>query len=483
MARTVTRATAQGERARLPAASLSLALERWSGALTWLAASGAALVFAGFALQRHAHYESTAYDLGFFDQLIWNTAHGRWFESSFTDYSFLGQHFQPVLLAFAALYRAGAGPEALLAVQSAAVALAAVPLFEVVRRLTGDRVAGLLVALAYLFSARLHAALDFDLHPELFALPLAFTAFALLVAGRARLAGLALLPTLLLKEDMALLVAAVGLVFVLRGERRVGGALVAVGGAWLVLVVGVLMPAFRGGVESDLLARYGYLELGASASALVRAVPRALEQIAGPPALGVLALHAESAFLGLLSPAGMLAAAPVTFANALSEHRQQARLELHYVTLPLALTWVAAALGLERLARGGGRSRARTAASAALAASVVAFLLASPFSPRAARPQPTEAHRAVIAEALALVPEGVPVSAQGTLLPHVSQRVEVREFPDVRDSTQYAVIDPSLPVTQQALEAGYLERIEQMPARGFERVFDRDGVVVFRSLP
>ena len=62
-------------------------------------------VFSWALLARHRAGYSAAYDLGFFDQIVWNTAHGRWFATSFLKYNFAGEHMEPVLLLYAAVYR------------------------------------------------------------------------------------------------------------------------------------------------------------------------------------------------------------------------------------------------------------------------------------------------------------------------------------------------------------------------------------------
>jgi hypothetical protein len=87
-----------------------------------LAAVGAAHgLFSWAVLARHRTYHSEALDLGWFDQIVWNTAHGHGFRSSFVAYHTLGEHFSPVLLLFAALYRARPEVELLLLIQAAGV--------------------------------------------------------------------------------------------------------------------------------------------------------------------------------------------------------------------------------------------------------------------------------------------------------------------------------------------------------------------------
>src|SRR5215213_3624716 len=120
----------RGLRLRLePLAAARILARHWGLGLTAVMVVGAAWYMAAATLGRHAAYQSNAYDLGFFDQIIWSTSHGHFFETSFVKYNFLGQHFDPVLLVFAVLYRLGAGIESLLVTQALTASLAAVPLY------------------------------------------------------------------------------------------------------------------------------------------------------------------------------------------------------------------------------------------------------------------------------------------------------------------------------------------------------------------
>lgn len=165
----------------------------------------ATMAFSVVGLLRHHFYYSTAMDFAFFDQVVWNTSQGRWFETSFTPYNFLGQHVEPILLLFALLYRITPAPEWLILVQALAAGAAAILLYFVAcRRLERPWLAAL-VAAAFLLSPSLHGALSFDYHSEALAPLFVFGGVLLLLNGK-RWAGVAiLLATLLLKEDAALL--------------------------------------------------------------------------------------------------------------------------------------------------------------------------------------------------------------------------------------------------------------------------------------
>src|SRR5439155_18580711 len=101
---------------------LSLSLRafglRWESALLLGCIALASLVFTWALLAQHRAYNSNGWDLGWFDQVVWNTAHGRPFENSFAPWSFLGEHLEPVLLLFALIYRVKPDVEILLVTQA-----------------------------------------------------------------------------------------------------------------------------------------------------------------------------------------------------------------------------------------------------------------------------------------------------------------------------------------------------------------------------
>lgn len=445
-------------------------------------------VFSSFALARHRAYESTAYDFGFFDQVVWNTSRGDWFQTSFVEYNFLGQHFEPVLLVFAGLYRLGGGPETMLLAQSLFAGAAAIPLFFATRRITSSAGAGLSLALAYLFNPALHRSLDFDFHPEVMAFPLAFGSLYFVAASRPWAAVAAILPVLLLKEDMAILVLALAALLWLRRHRGQAGVLGLAGSAWIIAVMFVLMPALRGG-SGDLNERYAYLAREAEpATLLPLAASRATEHLAASTATGLFELESSLGGLALLHPAVLLALVPAVL-NGLSDHPEQSRLDLHYSTLPLALSFFAAAFALGDIADGRRwarvavavprASRIRAASLALLLVAAASFLAGSPYSPLAERRAPDRSHRQAIASALDRIPAAASVSAQGTLLPHLSQRAEVWEFPDLRES-DYVVVDSALPITTQAREAGYDSVLRALPSRGYALVWESGTVRLFQ---
>jgi uncharacterized membrane protein len=238
------------------------------------------------------------------------------------------------------------------------------------------------------------------------------------------------------------------------------------------------MPLIRQG-GSDLSARYAYLVAGSNPLTLLPDIAgRAVSHLSSftVPALGrELALTGG---LGLLSPLTLVLSLPLSLVNGLSDHPEQASLQLHYAVPTLALVWLAALLGLERLA---GRGRAPVFAGAlVLGFSFAGFFVSSPFAPGAEHHPLPAKDRAALVAALRLIPDGASVNTQSAILPHLSQRRDVYEFPDKRKA-DYVIVASGLPVTQQSLMRGYVQKLAQLAQAGYERIFEDHGVEVWQA--
>lgn len=463
--------------------------------LVLLAALVAAVVYAACGLRVYRTLHATAFDLAFFDQILWNTAHGRWFQTTYVAYNFLGQHFEPLLLPLALLYRLGAGPQTLIVLQALAATLAAAPLYVAGRRLL-PRAAAAALALAYLVSPTLQRGLDFGFHPDLFEPLAAFGALAALLWQRDRLYLLCVAALLLTKEDAFLVVLALGWLALLRGRRRLGTAAMAGSLLWGAVVLTQLMPALRHGMGSDLAERYGYL--GSTPNRIVAGAllhpDRVLTHLAAPaPALAVLALVASFAFLPVLAPDLLVAAAPAALVGLLSTHPPQRSLDLQYGAPVLTLVTMAALIGLgradavagrlragwERHGRRRGRRRWSVAlAGCVLAAAAVAAYLHGPLPPERAASAwrfTYDGGAAALARVARLIPPDASLSAQTGLAPHLSQRRAQWEFPRLLDA-DYVILQTGGIRSSQSQLAGFDDTLAGLPALGY-RLVASDGPI------
>src|SRR5450755_3965184 len=188
------------------------------GVLTALVAAG----YSVFSYMFYYTFRTTSYDLEIFDQAVRSYAHFRPGVSIIKgvhngfgpNFSVLGDHFSPILAALAPLYWIHDSPVTLLVAQAALFALAIPSLWIFTRRAFGGgakaTIAAYLVAIAYGLSWPLAAAAAFDFHEAAFAPVLTAIALERFQAGRLRSALIALAFLLLVKEDMGLLVAGIG---------------------------------------------------------------------------------------------------------------------------------------------------------------------------------------------------------------------------------------------------------------------------------
>lgn len=135
----------------------------WSGVLLF----GSLLSW--LKLQQYWNFQNQAFDLGIYANVVWNTAHGRWFWDSIKELNYLQDHFSPGLAVMAPLMRAFPHPALLSVMQSFALALAIPAVF---------RLGGWMFVLLYVLNPLLHEASRYDVHAVTFAVPLLFWGLA-----------------------------------------------------------------------------------------------------------------------------------------------------------------------------------------------------------------------------------------------------------------------------------------------------------------
>ena len=468
------------------------------GALCLLAAG----VYTATGCYQVATLHAGTYDLALFDQAVrsYSQFHlggspvdgvHRGFGLGF---SVLGEHFSPILALLAPLYWLHSGPATLIVAQAVLIAAAIPPLWIFTRRELGGTWPAYGVVLAYAVSWPVAAAVSFDFHEAAFAPPLMallFERFSALRAGQARWWHVVVpaFGLLLVKEDMGLFVAAFGLAVLVRSVRwpgprgavRLLGAGFVFGGlAAVVLVTGVVLPAF--GSNPVYYWRYGAFGSSAPGAALnMLSHPALALHTAVTPEVKVhtvLALFGLAAFAGLFSPY-LLAVAPLLAERVLADAPSWWGTAFHYnlfVVVPLLCGGVDAIALLRaiRLLR-----PVWTIAVLAVAAwNLPGSAFGPPLSP--ASWQPTAQTRAAGA-AVARVPAGVVVETPNNIGPLLTGRDTVLLWDRVPRWAPWVVADvargsfPFCSLTEQRDRVGYLL------AHGYQQVFAEDGYLVLRA--
>lgn len=254
----------------------------------------------------------TDLDLAIYSQVVWNTAHGDWFRNSVLPLSanYLGNHFSPILLAFVPLYLIWTDPRVLLIGQVVVNALAVWPLYWFAREKLPTPWAGVLLVAAFLlYPALQHQDLG-DFHGVALGTTVVMWAFFALLTGRNRLLFCILPLMVLVREDLSLVIVTMGLYAGIFQRRwRLGLVLCVLGIVLSILVILVLIPAFRGGESFFYNDYYDYL--GTSAPEIGKTMllrPGVwLSRAFHPPKFNLLLqLLLPVAFLPLLAPSVFL---------------------------------------------------------------------------------------------------------------------------------------------------------------------------------
>ena len=289
----------------------------------------------GIALRRHQRLQSQALDMGYAGQVTWNAMRGDGLR--FTVFrgqvgaergqplqfgpgadrdSLFAFHVELLFFPISLLYRINAAPDTLIVLLTAVLALGAVPVYRIANHLLRHRGAALAFSAMYLLTPSIQAANVADFHAVSLTPTVLLLAFLFLITRRDLPFCLCAAAAAAAKEEVGLLVGAMGLyAWLVQGRRRFGPAVAALAFAWVALCFLVIIPRFSGGAASLFVDRY------AEAGRLLRRFPAAL--LAGRPVLPVpdytlsyaANLLAGTGFLALFGPLQLALAAPLLAIN------------------------------------------------------------------------------------------------------------------------------------------------------------------------
>jgi uncharacterized membrane protein len=459
--------------------------------------AGFVATFTWVAWRSHTSFGTFGFDLGIFDQGVWLLSRLRDPFVTVRGLPLFGDHASYILVLVAPLYRVWADPRLLQLLQVVGLAVPAVCVYLIGGRRLGSPLAGLAVAAAYLAFPALQWAAVWHFHPE--TLAAGFLGLAALAADRRRWRPMAvwIALALLCKEDVGLVVAGFGGLLWATGQARIGRRVLAAGLGWSLLAALVLIPLTNGRPSPHLELNYGIT--GSGLAAVVEAAPTLAENVRTSLVDGkgdTYLLLIFTAFVGLplVDPRWLLPVAPPILLNLAAIHGHQQEIRYQYLATSAPFLALAAIAGLRPLAR----------RRAALAVVLVVLVAAAGYLDRQEGPAPwSKDHpRPVEApvnqarrQALDLIDASAPVSAQYNLVPHLTHRPRVYEFPNPftpanwgfpgdrhrpedRDAIRFVVVErPLLGAQERAL----FDRLRAQP--GWRTRLDRQGIVLLERAP
>lgn len=390
---------------------------------------------------RHDRFGSFDYDLGIWDQYVWLMSKGQSFNTIRGMHNF-GFHASYAMIVFVPFYWLGAGPWLLNSAMVLSVALGAIPVFRLARRLLDDEVMALALALSYLANFSLQWQLHETFHPETLAVgPLLF-AYEAGRAGRWRQYGVLLVFAVLLKEDIALAAAMMGVVFALTGQRLKGWLTFVLSFAWFLLAAKLIIPHYA----QSLFYQEFYNDIGSGFGGYADTAVtnpteywRAFDRAEGTSY--VRDLLAGYGLVSLLSPVHLLIGLPQICANLLSSVSNSWGVRAHYAAVLAVANTIAMVHGVAASKRPTvQRILTVWVLIAAIASGTVWGI--NRFSPQYRQgfwPLVASEEISNLDEAVRLIPDDAAVAASYLISPHLTHRSHIYTFPNPWQESNWGI--------------------------------------------
>lgn len=453
------------------------------------------VIFGTLTWRQQSNFATFGFDHGIFDQEVWLTSH---FKDPFLTTRGLtvwANHVNPIIYLLAPFYWLGAGPHFLYLIQTAAFASGAIPLFLIAREKFQTEWLALSVPFAWLMYPSLQWMTWWHFHPECFAVPALL--FAWYFADRERWLPYAICVVLVcaVKEDAALVGIALGLVVAIRKDRRVGLITMGASFAWLLICLKLIIPHAVG--DSNPFYSNQFAALGNSTNQIV------FNTIRHPSRVWHLAWQPDRreyyqkmllpvGLLALASPSVLFVAAPTLLVNVVNGQGYTHQFKYQYSTMVACGIFLAVIFSIAKQKR-PGMQRFLAGGLCACALATCVYWGPSALNPREYKSgiwaRSGSFHTASVDAAVHMVPGQAGVAASYTIVPHLTHRTVIYEWPNPWVRSYYGIDnqrpkrwDPAR-VDYLVLDAGLNETMrplfEQLTAPGgeFEILFNENGAI------
>jgi uncharacterized membrane protein len=409
--------------------------------IPWIAAGVLSMLYFALAAARVRGLDAGG-DIAAAAQGMWLIEHGHSPDLTITGTHLLSQHLPIGMYPVAYLTRVLPTIPTLLALQSLGLALGVVPLWAIARRIAGLRVgAAVAITVAYGASPTLNNLNLSDFHPAAIAVAPLLGAIYLALRGRWRSFAIVSATAVIWSAELALVVAGIGVLILLEGERRVGIRTIVAGLAWTIIAVLVLEPRYgsTGFIAPGAFKAYGSNAFSIAGGMLVHPHKVVGDLLDEENIRLIVALLAPLLFLPVLAPRYLVPALPLQALYLVADVPVRGN-GTNEFGLPLTVfAFVAAIFALARMGR---RSIERVVVDRrvliALAVGAIGFFcteaLNSPYQRpwKWGREDAADHARHDVADGIA--PE-ISVRSSGTILPLLAERRNVYPLGLTPDAT------------------------------------------------
>ena len=388
--------------------------------------------FTNRTLDIHHGLGTSSYDSALYDQGLWLMSR---FQTPFVTLmgrNLMGDHTSFVLVLMVPLYWFFPAAGAMFFVQAAVIGAGAIPIYLYARKRLGSDWLGVVMACVYL----VHPAVSWtnmeNFHPDAFLG--VFVGFAIYGAleRKWRLYAVFVVLSLMVKEDVSLVVVPLGLWVAIKRDRRIGlltifGSVAFMAVAMLVVMRSLIGVPTRNGWRIPFGGPFGFVETS------LRNPTQVVDHFRseGRPWY-VWQMTSPVAMMFLRKPSVAAISALVLFTNVLSTFWYQFHIQYHYSLIAVPALVMGTTYALGSIPRTGRWNRYQSISAVAVAAVLAGYVWAPlPFThyqPNYWAPDHpvAQAARDIISD----VPEAASVSAHYGITPHLAYRKEIYQFPN-----------------------------------------------------
>ena len=492
----------------------------------------AALIFAGFYIiyltRLQDAYMTHAEDLGIMDQAIWNTVHGNLLHqtlcNTLTDtncydvggISRFAIHFEPILLPLSLLYLIAPTPKTLMVLQTLIVASGAFPAFWLARLRLRNEWIGVACAILYLLYPAQQQATTFDFHAVTFTASLLLFALYFLYTRRTVWLFVFVILSMACKEEIPGIIVLLGLwTMLFQHQWRTGLGLIVLAFAWLGASLAVV-HFFSPTGHSLLTSRYTYL--GSSPTQILHNVVFKAKTLIKDHVLEhnhtfyLRVLLTPTGYLALLAPWILVLALPTLLLNLFSTDPQMysglyqynAEIVPFLIFATIEALWLIQwcvrkivgyvqrqNISMPTIAWANGRKYIPVLEKTGLLVLLTGYILVSviradvskgvtPFTQGFVWPQ-SSAHTALAQTFIKDIPPTASISAQSSLVPHISHRADIYLFPYDAANADYIFLDVTSDLYPFVNSVDYIRAAKELLLDGKHGVVAaRDGYLLLQ---
>lgn len=209
---------------------------------------------------RHLLFQSSAFEMGIYDQVTYLISQGLPPFSTFLEVHHLGNHAAWAMYPVALLYKIYPSVYWLLLIQAICLAIGTLPTWGLARHSGLNKKQAFAIVIVYLLYPVIFNLNLFDFHPEVMALPAMLGAILAAKLDKIFWFCLAIVWVLGCKAALSLPIAGMGFWLFFYEKKRVCGAIALFAGvSWFIIATQALIPYFKDGKPPGGVGRYRYL--------------------------------------------------------------------------------------------------------------------------------------------------------------------------------------------------------------------------------